>query len=185
MKHLGLKLGAAAAVLALGTVGLAYAGNDLELPDQAADQAAESALADHGNSGDHDGGRKAGSSEPADGSSTSEDVHEVIEDRDGGGCEFGQAAAEAARGDNAAEDAGAEDPCSASDDRKAGSSEPADDHKAARTDVPSGSRDTGEEHAANGGRKAGSSEPTDDETPGGDRGKSGDAPAGDRGKSGK
>ena len=149
----------AALALVVATVGLAYAAGGV-LPDKASDKA----TAAQEDKGDVGAERKAGSTGPEDGEneSSSEDVHEVIDDRDEGGCEFGQAVAEAARGDEANEDAGAEDPCdnesNAGDDddndnaeRKAARESEQDDRKAAR-------------EAEQDERKAGSTGPSNDDS---------------------
>lgn len=167
MDSKALRVGLGALVLATASVGLAYAAG-ADLPEKANDNAAEAQTEDHGQGGDVSADRKAGSSEPADGSS-SEDVHEVIDDRDEGGCEFGQEVAEAARGDEANEDAGADDACEGNedggkpddlDDRKAAREDEREDRKAARTTGVN----RGTDRPGYGERKAGSTRPVDDES---------------------
>src|SRR5688500_11247896 len=130
-----LKLAGATAGAVLLSAGLTWAA--IELPEQASDRAVEATA--EADTTSPDGGRKAGSTGPADedrGKSVAADVHEVIEDRDGGGCEFGQAVAAAARANSQGKGAGADDPCNREGNgggRKAAST-PADDHE------PNGSR---------------------------------------------
>ena len=148
------KVALAAIALVAGTVGLAYA---VDLPDQAADRATENATG----TDDGDGPspeRRVGSrgQEPV-----NEDVQAVIDDRDEGGCEFGQAVAEAARGDHGQ---AAEAACGRGGDESGDG------------DDPKGSRATGEEHSADAGGAA--SDGPDDRGANSGRG-NGDGPSDD------
>ena len=146
---LGLKVSAAVAALILGSIGLAYA-TGVDLPGSTNDKAAEVTSAVEKHEGDEADTDEDSNDRQGEGKSVSDAVHEVIEDRDGGGCEFGQAVAEAARANSQGDDAGAEDPCDHASAQADDAGDSEDKDKPAKTHEPKGSRENGSERAEHG-----------------------------------
>lgn len=144
---LGLKVGAAVAALIVGSIGLAYAAG-VELPGRSSDEAAESTAAVEKTERDEVETQRRMGSRRGETGSVSDAVREVIEDREEGGCEFGQAVAEAVRANSQGDDAGAEDPCAHDGSGSAAGALGESKDRDAKSHDPKGGRDTGHERSA-------------------------------------
>ncbi len=170
---LALKLGGAAAALAVGSVGLAYAGVDL--PGTAVEEAIEQVLdVQLPNQATDDVSVENGEQ------SVSDEVKDVIENSESEGCDLGQEVAAAAQANRQGDGSGPDDPCDhagaggAQGSRATGEEHSAEGRENAPDKEPQGSKATGEEKSADvrseqepqGGRETGEEKSSSDEDPG-------------------